>query len=156
LKAMTDDLAFSQNIQTTEQELQEILAEIQTFDPPGVGARTLQECLLIQLLRKDDNSEAVVLAEKILTRYMNEFTCKQYEKIMRYIEISEEQLKAAIGEILKLNPRPGGSAHEGQKSQQHVIPDFLINNDNGKLELSLNSKNAPELRLSREYKEMLN
>src|SRR5215510_790784 len=79
LKAMTDDLAFSQNIQTSEEELQEILAEIQTFEPPGIGARTLQECLLIQLLRKDDNSEALVLAEKILTRYMNEFTGKQYE-----------------------------------------------------------------------------
>lgn len=155
LKAMTDDLAFSQNIQTSEQELQEILAEIQTFEPPGIGARTLQECLLIQLLRKDDNSEAVVLAEKILTRYMNEFTGKQYEKIMRYMEISEAQLKAAIHEILKLNPRPGGSTYEGQKSLQHVIPDFIITNNNGKLELSLNSKNAPELRLSREYKEML-
>jgi RNA polymerase sigma-54 factor len=155
LKAMTDDLAFSQNIQTSEQELQDILAEIQTFDPPGIGARTLQECLLIQLLRKDDNSDALVLAEKILTSYMSEFTGKQYEKIMRYMEISEEQLKAAIHEILKLNPRPGGSTYEGQKSLQHVIPDFIITNNSGKLELSLNSKNAPELRLSREYKEML-
>jgi RNA polymerase sigma-54 factor len=155
LKAMTDDLAFSQNIQTSEEELQEILAEIQTFEPPGIGARTLQECLLIQLLRKDDNSEAMVLAEQILTKYMNEFTGKQYEKIMRAMNISEEQLKAAIHEILKLNPRPGGSGYEGQKSLQHVIPDFIITNNNGKLELSLNSKNAPELRLSREYKEML-
>lgn len=155
LKAMTDDLAFSQNIQTSEEELQEILAELQTFDPPGIGARTLQECLLIQLLRKDDNSDAVVLAEKILTRYMSEFTGKQYEKIMRSMEISEDQLKAAIHEILKLNPRPGGSTYEGQKSLQHIIPDFIITNNGGKLELSLNSKNAPELRLNREYKEML-
>src|SRR5258706_784096 len=155
LKAMTDELAFSQNIQTSEEELQEILAEIQTFDPPGIGARTLQECLLIQLLRKDDNSDTLVLAEKILTRYMNEFTGKQYEKIMRFMEISEAQLKAAIHEILKLNPRPGGSTYEGQKSLQHIIPDFIIANNSGKLELSLNSKNAPELRLSRDYKEML-
>jgi RNA polymerase sigma-54 factor len=155
LKAMVDDLAFSQNIQTTEEELQEILSEIQTFEPPGVGARSLQECLLLQLIRKDDNSEPFLHAEKILSDYMDEFTRKHYEKIIERMNISEEKLKAAMQEILKLNPRPGSSAYEGKRSVQHIIPDFIIVNNDGVLELSLNSKNAPELKLSREYKEML-
>ncbi|MBK5286366.1 MAG: RNA polymerase factor sigma-54 [Bacteroidia bacterium] len=155
LKAMVDDLAFSQNIKTTEEELQEILSEIQTFEPPGVGARSLQECLLLQLIRKDDNSEPFIHAEKILSDFMDEFTRKHYEKILKLMLISEDQLKVAIHEILKLNPRPGSSAYEGKKSVQHIIPDFIIANNDGVLELSLNSKNAPELRLSKEYKEML-
>ena len=155
LNAMVDDLAFSQNIQTTEQELQEILAEIQTFDPPGIGARSLQECLLLQLIRKDDNSQPFVHAEKILTEFMDEYTRKHYEKIIEFMHITEAQLKAAHQEILKLNPRPGNSAYEGKRSIQHIIPDFILANNDGVLELSLNSKNAPELRLSREYKEML-
>ena len=155
LNAMVDDLAFSQNIQTSEQELQEILAEIQSFDPPGIGARTLQECLLLQLLRKDDNSEAFIHAEKILTDFMDEYTRKHYEKIIERMNITEEKLKTAHHEILKLNPRPGNSEYEGRKSIQHIIPDFIIVNNDGVLELSLNSKNAPELRLSKEYKEML-
>lgn len=155
LNAMVDDLAFSQNIQTSEQELQEILGEIQSFDPPGIGARTLQECLLLQLLRKDDSSEAFIHAEKILADFMDEYTRKHYEKIMLQMGITEEQLKTAHHEILKLNPRPGNSEYEGRKSIQHIIPDFIIFNNDGVLELSLNSKNAPELRLSKEYKEML-
>jgi RNA polymerase sigma-54 factor len=155
LKAMVDDLAFSQNIQTSEQELQEILAEIQSFDPPGIGARTLQECLLLQLLRKDDNSEPFIHAEKILTEYMDEYTRKHYEKIVLQMAITEEQLKTAHNEILKLNPRPGNSEYEGKRSVQHIIPDFIIVNNDGTLELSLNSRNAPELRLSKEYREML-
>jgi RNA polymerase sigma-54 factor len=155
LSAVVDDLAFSQNIHTTPKELEEILKSIQAFDPPGVGARTLNECLLLQLRRKDATRPSIELAEKILEGHMEEFSRKHYEKIARDLGVPDDELKAAISEILKLNPRPGNTANEGQKSIQHIIPDFIINNSDGALELMLNSRNAPELRVSRDYKEML-
>ncbi len=155
LTAIVDDLAFSQNISTTKEELEKILKAIQTLDPPGIGARSLQECLELQLERKDQKRESIVLAKKILNKQFDEFSKKHYEKISRELEITDEQLKKAIDEILKLNPRPGSAANQGQRSIEHIIPDFIINNTDGVLELTLNSRNAPELRMSRDYKEML-
>ncbi len=155
LNAVVDDLLFSQNISTTVEELEKILKNIQSLDPPGIGARNLQECLLLQLERKNHERPSVQLAEKILRDYMEEFSRKHYEKIMREMNIGEEELKTGMNEILKLNPRPGSTASEGQKSIQHIIPDFIITYNDGTLELTLNSRNAPELRISRDYKEML-
>ena len=155
LTAVSDDLLFSQNISTNAEELEKILKTIQLLDPPGIGARNLQECLLLQLERKDALRPTVQLAKKILGDYMEEFSRKHYDKIIREMNISEEELKTGMQEILKLNPRPGSTASEGQKSAQHIIPDFLLTNNDGNLELTLNSRNAPELRVSKDYKEMI-
>lgn len=155
LSAIVDDLAFSQNITATEQELVEVLEKIQALEPAGIGARTLQECLMLQLDRKHANRGSVLLAWKILEDYMDAFSKKHYDKIRDSLKVSDEELKEAVKEILKLNPRPGNTMHEGQRSSQHIIPDFLITNNDGRLELTLNSRNAPELKISRDYKDML-
>lgn len=155
LPAIVDDLAFSQNISTNVNELEKVLEGIQSLDPPGIGARSLQECLLLQLRRKDQKRPTVTLARKILTRFFEEFSRKHYEKIGRELEIDDAQLKAGISEILKLNPRPGNTMNQGQRSIEHIIPDFIIANNDGVLELTLNARNAPELRVSKDYKEML-
>jgi RNA polymerase sigma-54 factor len=153
--AMTDDLAFSQGIQATKEEVLEVLKIIQEFDPPGVGARNLQECLLLQLRRKESRTRDVELAENILQQYFEEFTRKHYEKILRRAHITNDQLRDAINEILTLNPKPGDSVVESSRENNYVIPDFSVRNINGELELMLNSRNAPELRVSRSYIEML-
>lgn len=155
LSALVDDLIFAQNITTTVEELETVLKRIQSLDPPGIGARSLQECLLLQLHRKDTSRPSVILADKILTHFFEEFSRKHYEKIIRDMNIPEEDLKKAIGEILKLNPRPGNTMNQGQRSVEHIIPDFIITNNDGTLELTLNSRNAPEMRISRDYREML-
>jgi RNA polymerase sigma-54 factor len=155
LPAIVDDLAFAQNITTNVHELEIILEKIQTLDPPGIGARSLQECLLLQLRRKDPKRPSIVLARKILTRFFEEFSRKHYEKIGKELEIDDAQLKTGMAEILKLNPRPGNTMNQGQRSVEHIIPDFIITNTDGKLELTLNARNAPELRVSKDYKEML-
>lgn len=155
LNAMVDDLAFTQNIQTTRDEILAVLKHIQEFDPPGVGARNLQECLLIQLRRKDDSIPSIRLAIHILERYFNEFTKKHYSKILKKGKITEDELKEAIDEVLKLNPKPGNSLSETSKTNHYILPDFIIFNNNGELELQLNSRNAPELRLNRTYSDML-
>ncbi|HRU59912.1 MAG: RNA polymerase factor sigma-54 [Bacteroidota bacterium] len=155
LSAIVDDLAFSQNIMTTPEELESVLRSIQNLDPPGIGARSLQECLLLQLERKPGKRESVQTAWAILNDHFEEFSKKHYEKIQRELQLTPEQLKAGVGEILKLNPRPGNTASQGQRSTEHIIPDFLIANNDGVLELTLNSRNAPELKISREYREML-
>ncbi len=157
LESMVDDLAFTQNITTTPGEILEVLKVIQEFDPAGVGARDLQECLLIQLKRKQQDNPGLNLNLPILIieKYFNEFTKKHYDKIIKKTRISEEQLKEAIDEILKLNPKPGNSMSESVKTNQYVLPDFIITNNDGKLELTLNSKNTPELRLSRTYLDMI-
>lgn len=155
LNAIVDDLAFSQNISATEQDLIDVLEKIQALEPAGIGARTLQECLMLQLDRKHASRESVLLAWKILEEYMEEFSKKHYDKIKDSLKVTDEELKEAVKEILKLNPRPGNTMHEGQRSSQHIIPDFLMTNNDGKLELTLNSRNAPELKISRDYKEML-
>jgi len=156
LDAMVDDLAFSQNIETTKEEITEVLRTIQEFDPPGVGARNLKECLLIQLRKKQNGeSTAIDRAIFILDRYFNEFTKKHYEKILHKAKIDEGQLKEAIDEILKLNPKPGNSLSETTKTNYYIIPDFIVRNNEGVLELTLNSRNVPELRLSKTYMDML-
>jgi len=155
IDAMVDDLVFSQNIETTTKEIEQVLKVIQTFDPVGVGARNLQECLLIQLKRKEEDNENVALAIRIIERYFDAFTKKHYDKILKKAQISEEELKQAIDEVLKLNPKPGNSLSETTKINHYIIPDFVITNNDGELELNLNSRNAPELRLAKSYKEML-
>ncbi len=153
--AMVDDMAFSQNIDTSKEEILEVLEIIQDLDPPGVGARNLQECLLLQLRRNGNPTPEVELATHILERYFLEFTKKHYDKILKKARITEEDLKGAVNEILKLNPKPGDSISESTRTNHYVMPDFIIRNVDGELELTLNSRNAPELRLSKTYLEML-
>jgi RNA polymerase sigma-54 factor len=154
LASIVDDIAFSQNIDTTEAELESLLKIIQDFDPAGVGARDLQECLLIQLRKKEVQTQIVELATEIVEKQMDEFSKKHYDKIQKKLEIDDDTLKEVIQEILKLNPRPGNSMADGQKSYQQVIPDFTITIDEGELLLGLNSRNAPDLKVSREYNKM--
>jgi RNA polymerase sigma-54 factor len=157
LDAIADDLLFSVNIKTNKHELNEILQIIQDFDPPGVGARNLQECLLLQLQRKqhEDPDRDYSLAIMIIDRFFNEFTKKHFDKIIKRAEITEDALKDALTEILKLNPKPGNTISEGSKIVQYILPDFIIQNNDGELELSLSSRNAPDLRISKSYNEML-
>lgn len=155
LDAMVDDMAFTQNIITTKDEILRLLSIIQDFDPSGVGARNLQECLLIQLRKKKNGDPNIDFAIQIIDRHFNEFTKKHYTKILKKAGISEEDLKVAIAEVLKLNPKPGNSLIETSKTNHYILPDFIIHNNNGSLELSLNSKNAPELYLSRTYMDMI-
>lgn len=155
ISAIVDDLAFSQNVMTDEEEIIEVLDLVQGFDPPGVGARDLKECLLLQLERKA-HTKTVKLAITILEEYFDEFTKKHYEKLQRQLKLEGEELKNAIAEITKLNPKPGGSAKEDNNNlYQYIIPDFTIVNNNGELELKLNSRNAPELRVSQDFREMM-
>ena len=155
LESVANDLAFSQNIETDEDELLEVLRIIQDLEPTGVGARTLQECLLLQIKIKDQNIPEIKLARKILKYYFEEFTKKHYEKIITRLNINEEELKISINEILKLNPRPGNSFSDTSRVIQTLVPDFNLENKEGDLQLTLNSKNVPELRLSYTYTEML-
>jgi RNA polymerase sigma-54 factor len=155
--AIVDDLAFRQNIQTSAAEVEQLIRRIQLFDPPGIAARNLQECLLLQLYRKQELSAepAIDWAIEILEHYFEEFTKKHYEKIQKGLDLSSEDLRDAVGQIIRLNPKPGGNVGETNKAETYVIPDFFIFNNNGKLELTLNSKNAPDLRISEGYREML-
>jgi len=155
LEAIVDDLAFSMNIDVTEKEVEQILHLIQELDPAGVGARNLQECLLLQINRRQDGDIVRFTAKKILENHFEEFTKKHYDKIIKKLEIEEDDLKEAVDEILKLNPKPGGSMRESAKNYQQIIPDFLLFESDGRLELSLNSRNAPELKVSKEYETML-
>lgn len=155
LDAIMDDLAFYQNISTTEEELEKLLGKIQEMEPAGVGARDLQECLLIQIRRKNRSDLNVYLAEKILEKTFEEFTKKHYNKIIKRFEVTEEELRLALEEILKLNPKPGGSMNETQRVAQSIVPDFHLNIEDGNLQLTLNGRNAPELKVSREYKDLL-
>jgi RNA polymerase sigma-54 factor len=153
--AILNDLAFRENIDTNEKKLEELLLKIQQFDPAGIAARSLQECLLLQLKRKTDQGQIIELAIIVISKYFDEFTKKHYEKISKGIDVSELQLKEVINQIIKLNPKPGGLLGQSEKNANYVIPDFFINNNFGKLELTLNSKNAPDLRVSNDYKDML-
>ncbi|MEO5562706.1 MAG: RNA polymerase factor sigma-54 [Chitinophagaceae bacterium] len=152
---IVDDLAFRQNILSTDQEVEAIIQRIQHFDPPGVAARDLQECLLLQLQRQKDEGKSVDAAIMALTKYFDEFTKKHYEKIQRGLNINEEQLKEVMQQIIKLNPKPGGNIGGINKAESYVVPDFFIMNNGGKLELTLNSRNAPELRISEGYRDMM-
>lgn len=152
---IVDDLAFSQNLMTSEEELEKVLNVIQDMEPAGVGARSLQECLLIQIKRKKNGYPSVALAKELLENHFESFTKKHYERIVKRLDISHDDLKAAIDEIVKLNPKPGNSMIETSRSLQQVVPDFLLTIEDNEIKLSLNGRNAPELRINRTYKDML-
>ena len=155
LRSIVNDLAFNENVMTTEAQLERLLIKIQNFDPPGIAARDLQECLLLQLYKKDyGDNPAIDLAEKLLSEQFDAFTKKHYDKIKKSLKINDEQLKAAMGEILKLNPKPGETGSISGKTQ-YIVPDFTVINDDGVLQVRLNGRNAPELRLSASYIETL-
>jgi len=166
-EAIIDDLMFSQNLFVSEDEVLEMLGEVQRLDPPGVGARNLQECLLLQLQNKrefeseyydDEELRALNLAIDIVDQYFDLFSKKHYEKLQRQLGVKEQELKSAIDCILKLNPKPASGFTGGSDSNgtgQYVIPDFIVTNREGELELNLNSKNAPDLHISDQYRDML-
>ncbi|MEN8137740.1 MAG: RNA polymerase factor sigma-54 [Bacteroidota bacterium] len=153
LPSISDDLAFSNNIYTDENELERILKIIQQLDPPGIAARSLQECLSIQLSLKENTFE-IKLARKIIDDYFEEFTKKHFNKIIEQLEVDTESIKDAFEEISKLNPKPGNSFSSNTKIIEHIIPDFIIRIEEGQLELSLNNRNAPELNISPSYMEL--
>ncbi len=157
IEAIVDDLAFSQNVMTTEEEVEDVLFIIQDFEPAGVGARDLRECLLLQLERKHHGNIATYTAKKILEKSFDEFTKKHFQKIKAKFEINDEDLKEAIDEIVNLNPKPGNSLKESTNSKniQQIIPDFILTEEDGELSLSLNSRNAPQLKVSKTYENML-
>ena len=154
LADIMDDLAFTQNIYVEEEKIEEILKIVQDLDPPGVAARSLDECLIIQLKRKEQKP-SVELAINILEKSFDHFTKKHYTKLIQKHHISEEQLKEAILEIEKLNPKPGGSYSGNTRMIEHIVPDFSIKIVDGELELTLNGRNAPELHVSKDYSNML-
>jgi RNA polymerase sigma-54 factor len=154
LDAIINDLAFSQNVETDIDEMEEILRKIQNFDPAGIAARNLQECLIIQLERKEHPDDpAVMHALMILQDCFEEFTKKHYSRIQKRLDLTEDEIRDAVNMITRLNPKPGGTS-DGMVRTQYIIPDFILTNTGGKFEISLNSKNAPELRISRSYSEM--
>ncbi|MEY4110948.1 MAG: polymerase factor sigma-54, partial [Bacteroidota bacterium] len=155
---IADDLAFSQNIHITEKELEKILLIIHDFDPPGIGARNLGECLLIQLRRRyaEKHEDKIIAAIKIIEDYMEEFSKKHYDKIAKKLNITDEALKDIIHEITRLNPKPGNTFSDGKRSVLHVIPDFiLLNSEGGDQDLYINSRNSPDLKVSKVYTQML-
>ena len=153
---LVDDLSFQEGIVVTDEKMQSIIEEIQQFDPPGVAAYDLQDCLLIQLRQKEPTA-SVVLAIKILTQHFDTFSRKQYSKILQRMEITEEQLKGAISEITRLNPRPGnhwlGTVYD--RNQSVVIPDFFVEEEDDELIISLNQGDIPPLHISADYNQML-
>ena len=151
---LIDDLAFTQNIYTDIETIEKVLKVVQQLDPPGVGARDLQECLLIQLQRKTQTPHTECAA-KIIENAFEQFSKKHYQKLLKKFNISEHQLKDAILEIERLNPKPGSSFSNNLRSTEHVVPDFTIKIVDGELELTLNGRNAPELHVSKSYNEML-
>jgi RNA polymerase sigma-54 factor len=155
--SIVDDLAFKQNIIADEKQVEEIIRQIQTFEPAGIAARNVQECLLIQLRRKllDHFSPSIKSGLRIIEFHFDEFTKRHYDKITKSLEIDETMLKDAMVEIRRLNPKPGAQLGVVNKSEQYIIPDFFVYNNSGVLELSLNQKNAPDLKVSDEYKDML-
>ncbi len=155
LDAMIDDLAFTQNISTTIEELENLLEQIQQFDPPGIAARNLQECLLIQLRKKEHKNPYVKLATKIVEKNFDAFTKKHYDKLCAEYDLDDELLKLVLEQIIHLNPKPGSGYNEDNKMDYYVIPDFIVQNNEGELVVTLNSRNAPELRISSHFKEMM-
>ncbi len=160
--AIKDDLLFAQNIDVQEEEIEEVIKRVQKFEPPGLGARDLQECLLIQLEAKanvdDDKAtrRSQQIAVKILKNHFEEFSKKHYTKLQKNLFISESELRDAINEILKLNPKPASNfAGAGQRANQYIVPDFIVSNKDGELDLSLNNRNAPDLRVNDHYQDML-
>ena len=155
LESIVDDIAFLQNISTTREELEETLSVIHELEPVGVGARNLRECLLIQLRSKDLHSDTVRMAIEIITDHFDEFTKKHYDKIRQRLDVPEAELKKVIDEIIKLNPKPGGSFSADTDKLESVIPDFMLEYKDGEFILNLNSRNVPELRISKSYSDLL-
>jgi len=155
IESIVNDLAFSQNIETHLEEVASVLKQIQTFDPPGIAARNLQECLLIQLDREaNENAELVKTAKQILLECFAEFTNKHYPKILKKLQLEEEEVRDAMELIMRLNPKPGGESASSLAQKQYIIPDFMVTHIGSKLDISLNSRNAPELHVSRDYSDM--
>ncbi|WP_461485462.1 RNA polymerase factor sigma-54 [Pedobacter sp.] len=153
ITSMIDDLAFSQNVMVEEEDVLEILKLIQSFDPAGIAARDLQECVSLQLRRKDISNPLIKKAIEIVEFHLDEFTRKHYDKLEKAVGLNSEELKEVVAEILRLNPKPGDSNQVTTKQMQ-IIPDFHISNNDGVLVLTLNARNAPELRVSRSYMDM--
>ena len=151
---IVDDLAFTQGIYTDEASVERILHLVQELEPAGVGARDLQEFLLLQLKHKTP-SDSINLAINVIEQQFDAFSKKHYDKLLQKFDISQQQLRKAIDEIEKLNPKPGGSFDGNQKMIEHIVPDFTIRMVDGELELLLNGRNAPELHVSKDYQEML-
>lgn len=155
LLAISDDLIFQQNIDVSVPELERILVVIQDFEPAGIGARSLQECLLLQLERKN-STNAIKNAIEIVTNYFDEFSKRHYEKIIKQLGLDKEQLKDVIDEITMLNPKPGNNWGDSLSlTLSTIIPDFVVESYNGELFLSLNNRNIPDLKVSREYSNLL-
>lgn len=156
LFSIANDIAFSQNIEVEESEIEEVLEMIQQFDPPGIAARTLQECLILQLDRKTENYDIAAVAIQIVEDHFDDFTKKHYDKIERKLGLDDHGvMKDAINMITHLNPKPGEVSEGNNNTSQYITPDFILINNSGKLELSLNRKNAPELKVNRTYRTML-
>ena len=155
LENIVNDLAFSQNVMTTPQEVEDVLFIVQNLDPAGIAARNLKECLLLQIERKDDRYPSIAIAREVLSNHFDTFTKKHYDKILRKLDIEDEDLKLGIEEITRLNPKPGNSVKESNKAINQVIPDFIITARDGDLQLTLNGRNAPDLKVSKSYREML-
>tara|TARA_B100001750_G_scaffold171531_1_gene139850 strand:+ start:855 stop:2306 length:1452 start_codon:yes stop_codon:yes gene_type:complete len=149
-----DDLAFTQNIEVSTKKLNKILSIVQQLDPPGVGAQSLQECLILQLKRKPSNKQ-INLANNIIKKSFDQFSKKHFNKLIEKYDINEKELKAAINEIEKLNPKPGNSYSNYEKPVEQIIPDFKIEISNNSLALTLNNRNNPVLKISNHYNEML-
>ena len=157
LNSIKNDLLFTQNIQTTTDDLQRVLTLIQGLEPAGIGARDLKECILLQIERRQlsGNNPVYKLAHKIIHEMMDDFSKKHYNRILKKFDISEDYLKETLDFIAKLNPKPAQSGEEGAVNKDYIIPDFIVKESYGKLDVSLNSKNAPELKISRSYSETL-
>ncbi|HBD25650.1 RNA polymerase factor sigma-54 [Flavobacterium sp.] len=151
---IVDDMAFTQGIYTDEATVERILHLVQDLEPAGVGARDLQECLLLQLKHKTP-SDSINLAIQVIEQQFDAFSKKHYDKLLQKFDVTQQQLRKAIDEIEKLNPKPGGSFDGNQKMVEHIVPDFTIRIVDGELELLLNGRNAPELHVSKDYQEML-
>ncbi len=154
ISSIVDDLAFTQNIFTEESKVAGLLSIIQSFEPAGVGARSLQECLLLQLKRRKQRTVESLTAQAIVKDYFEAYTNKHYKKILEGLEIDEQALREADEEIKKLNPKPGNSSTSG-KASQVVIPDFLLEIEEGEFDLRLNGRNAPDLKVSRQYSSLI-
>ncbi|MCS6934013.1 MAG: RNA polymerase factor sigma-54 [Chitinophagales bacterium] len=155
IDTLSDEVAFRLNIQCSPAEVEEILSQIHKLDPPGVGARSLEECLLIQLRRKENKTYFTELAIKTIEQHFELFAKKHYEKLARALDISDEALKDVVDEIIHLNPKPGSNFSGGGGEQYIIVPDYILTNNGGELQLSLNSANAPELRISAHFREMI-
>ena len=156
LESVADDIAFTLGIETSAEELERLLGVLHELEPAGIGARNLRECLLLQMAQIPINSRPRRLARKILTNYFEEFVKKHYEKLMSRLQVSEEDFREAIAEIRRLSPKPGNpSAAGGTDTTPYIMPDFILDYQDGRFQLSLNSYNVPEVRVNRRYMDMI-